>query len=279
MGVAPTRPGIPLRHSRPAQPHSTVTATSGSHGSPAPTDTRTSWPLSAVSMPRTPTRTTRPSTPASPTTRFEPPPSTLSATPRDRAHVEATRCQVEAAERRGARHGIRRRMILSQRVDAGHEGLARVDRGALGLDTVVIEVEQSRGVNLAAPVFFDPVLGHRRERAPDSILPVDRLPENEQLVAPAVQRLPLRAGRADQETEALLADVTKHERAHAGWAVTVGGGEDAGVDERITGGAGALAVGDDLGDRIDSHAWQAYTIRGVTDSIARLDALATRCLT
>src|SRR2546429_3702045 len=40
------------------------------------------------------------------------------------------------------------------------------------------------------------------------------LPENEQLVAPAVQRLPLRAGRADQETEALLADVTKHERAH-----------------------------------------------------------------
>ena len=170
-------------------------------------------------------------------------------------------------------------MILSQRVDAGHEGLARVDRGALGLDTVVIEVEQSRGVNLAAPVFFDPVLGHRRERAPDAILPVDRLPENEQLVAPAVQRLPLRAGRADQETEALLADVTKHERAHAGWAVTVGGGEDAGVDERITSGAGALAVGDDLGDRIHSHAWQAYTIRGVTDSIARLDALATRCLT
>ena len=61
--------------------------------------------------------------------------------------------------------------------------------------------------------------------------------------------------------------------------MTVGGGEDAGVDERITSGAGALAVGDDLGDRIDSHAWQAYTIRGVTDSIARLDALATRCLT
>jgi len=61
--------------------------------------------------------------------------------------------------------------------------------------------------------------------------------------------------------------------------MTVRGGEDAGVHERIAGSAGALAVGDDLGDRIDTHAWQAYTIRGVTDSLARLDALATRCLT
>src|SRR5262245_1280334 len=61
--------------------------------------------------------------------------------------------------------------------------------------------------------------------------------------------------------------------------MTVGRGEDAGVHERIAGSAGALAVGDDLGDRIDTHAWQAYTILGVTDSIARLDALATRCLT
>src|SRR2546429_10027317 len=89
------------------------------------------------------------------------------------------------------------------------------------------------------------------------------LPENEQLVAPAVQRLPLRAGRADQETEALLADVTKHERAHAGWAVTVGGGEDAGVDERITVGAGAVPVGDDLGDPKQKHTPQRHSHPGL----------------
>src|SRR5438445_253714 len=33
--MAPTRPGIPLRHSRPAQPRSTVRPTRSSHGSPA----------------------------------------------------------------------------------------------------------------------------------------------------------------------------------------------------------------------------------------------------
>src|SRR2546422_3778762 len=51
---------------------------------------------------------------------------------------------------------------------------------------------------------------------------------------------------------------------------------DAGVHERIAGSAGALTVGDDLGDRIDGHAWQANTIRGVTRSEEHTSELQSR---
>ncbi len=44
MGVAPTSPGMPLRHSRPAQPRSTANRTTSSHGSPAAAVSSTSGP-------------------------------------------------------------------------------------------------------------------------------------------------------------------------------------------------------------------------------------------
>jgi hypothetical protein len=74
IGVAPTEPGIPDRHSKPASPASTHRATSGSHGSPA----ATSSALPSSRTPRDVTCTTVPGNPASATTRLEPPARTSS---------------------------------------------------------------------------------------------------------------------------------------------------------------------------------------------------------
>src|SRR5262245_25729507 len=65
---------MPLRHSKPAQPWSTHSSTSSSHGSPAAAVSSTTPRASRVSMPRSAILMTRPSTPSSATTRFEPPP-------------------------------------------------------------------------------------------------------------------------------------------------------------------------------------------------------------
>jgi len=68
--------------SKPLQPRSTACRTSGSHGSPAAT-VITAPEQAAVSsaMPWVAILTTVPSKPASPTSRFEPPPSTSSGSP------------------------------------------------------------------------------------------------------------------------------------------------------------------------------------------------------
>src|SRR5881397_3904801 len=76
---------MPLRHSRPAHPRSTLSRTRSSNGSPAAAVSSTSPSASRVSTPRSAIFTTRPSTPSSATTRFEPPPSTRSGTRRARA--------------------------------------------------------------------------------------------------------------------------------------------------------------------------------------------------
>src|SRR3569623_859438 len=78
MGVAPTDPGMPARHSSPAHPRATVASTNASHGSPAAAYT---VPSSRNAVPRIAMRTTNPSKPASDTTTLEPPPSTASGSP------------------------------------------------------------------------------------------------------------------------------------------------------------------------------------------------------
>src|SRR5262245_56266975 len=81
---------MPLRHSRPAQPRSAVSATSASQGSPAAAVTSIAPSVSRWVMPRRPIRTTRQSTPASAMTRFEPPPIARNGRPRARAQARAS---------------------------------------------------------------------------------------------------------------------------------------------------------------------------------------------
>src|SRR5688572_27641350 len=83
IGVPPTVPGIPDRHSRPARPRATQSATVSSQDSPAPAVRSVSVPSRACSRPRTSTCTTRPSKPASAITRLLPPPRTNSGAPFD----------------------------------------------------------------------------------------------------------------------------------------------------------------------------------------------------
>src|SRR5207249_601557 len=80
---------MPLRHSKPAQPRSTLDRTRSSQGSPAAAISSTPPCASRVWTPRSAIFTTRPSIPSSATTRFEPPPSTRSRRPRPRAQSRA----------------------------------------------------------------------------------------------------------------------------------------------------------------------------------------------
>src|SRR5882672_2524963 len=104
MGVAPTRPGMPLRHSSPAQPCATARSTKGSHGSPAAALTSTESPTSREETPRRPIFTTRPSRPSSATTTLEPPPRIRIGTPRDSAQrtAAATVASSEASMKKRA---------------------------------------------------------------------------------------------------------------------------------------------------------------------------------
>src|SRR6266478_1291519 len=81
---------MPLRHSNPAQPRSTLDRTSSSQGSPAAAISSTAPWASRVWTPRSAIFTTRPSIPSSATTRFEPPPSTRSRRLRARAQSRAS---------------------------------------------------------------------------------------------------------------------------------------------------------------------------------------------
>src|SRR5436309_6686842 len=86
IGVPPTVPGMPERHSMPASPRLTAKSTSGSHSSPAPAETIVSSPSIAALTPRRATCRTRPSNPSSAITRLLPPPSTNNGAPRAAAH-------------------------------------------------------------------------------------------------------------------------------------------------------------------------------------------------
>src|SRR4029077_3437451 len=78
-GVPPTLPGIPLRHSTPAQCTMTAWETKRSHDSPAPASKRifppSLWP-GRCSMPGAAIFRTKPGQPLSATTRLLPPPRT-----------------------------------------------------------------------------------------------------------------------------------------------------------------------------------------------------------
>src|SRR4030095_6447769 len=76
MGVPPTVPGIPERHSTPARFCFTAASTSASHPSPAPALRVPSSPCVGVFTPRMATCSTRPLKPSSETTTLLPPPST-----------------------------------------------------------------------------------------------------------------------------------------------------------------------------------------------------------
>src|SRR5688572_6097996 len=86
MGVPPTVPGIPDRHSSPASPRVTAAATSGSHGSPAPAISCVWAPRGSKRTPLTCMCRTRASTPPSATTMLLPPPRTIVGNPRSRLH-------------------------------------------------------------------------------------------------------------------------------------------------------------------------------------------------
>ncbi len=105
IGVAPTEPGIPDRHSKPWRPSSTQRATSSSQASPAATVSR----APSRSTPRVATRTTLPSTPASAITTFEPPASTSAAS--------RSACSTSSASSRPRR--TRRRPAEPQRGQLG----------------------------------------------------------------------------------------------------------------------------------------------------------------
>src|SRR5438034_2480612 len=81
---------MPLRHSRPAHPRSTLSRTRSSHGSPAAAVSSTAPSASRVVTPRSAILTTSPSTPSSATTRFEPPPRTRKTRRRAAAHSSAS---------------------------------------------------------------------------------------------------------------------------------------------------------------------------------------------
>src|SRR5256886_387697 len=96
IGVAPTVPGIPERHSIPAHPRSTAWRTSPSHSTPAPATSSTPSGASRNVTPPMATLRTRPGNPASATTRFEPPPMICTRSRRSRAAVSAWRSSASA---------------------------------------------------------------------------------------------------------------------------------------------------------------------------------------
>src|SRR5436190_303741 len=79
IGVAPTEPGMPDRHSMPARPSCTALATNGSQGSPACTSSAPS-PLRLT--PRVRRRTTVPRKPSSAITTLLPPARISTGSPR-----------------------------------------------------------------------------------------------------------------------------------------------------------------------------------------------------
>ena len=117
MGAAPTRPGIPDRHSIPAHCRSTAWATSLSHGSPAPAVRRTHSPVRCQSMPVNSSLTTSPEKPSSPKTTFEPSPSAKSGSPRACAH--RTACRTPSRVRTRVK---KRAQPPTPRVDRGASG-------------------------------------------------------------------------------------------------------------------------------------------------------------
>ena len=129
-----------------------------------------------------------------------------------------------------------------------------VYRGRLGAVGRVVDVEQARRVDLLTPVGLDRLVGHGPDGPADPVLPADRQPQEQELVAPGCQRLPLRAGLADQEADPLGPDVTQDDRAHAGRVDSAGmpgGREDAEVHDRVTRRSGPLPVVHDERDGID----------------------------
>src|ERR1022692_2139219 len=93
-GVPPTLPGMPLKHSTPAQRAMTDRETNLSQATPAPAS-KITLPFSSCpprcSMPSTATFSTSPDQPASATTRLLPPPRTKRGRSRERANVTASR--------------------------------------------------------------------------------------------------------------------------------------------------------------------------------------------
>src|SRR3954471_6388854 len=105
MGVAPTSPGIPERHSTPPSPRPTASVTSMSHGSPAAAVTVASPPEVSNRRPRVAMRTTRPSKPASETTTFDPPPRSTTDNLRPSAQRSASTTAASSAASRKCRAG------------------------------------------------------------------------------------------------------------------------------------------------------------------------------
>src|SRR3954447_22819281 len=110
IGVAPTEPGIPDRHSIPASPAFTARSTNGSHGSPAST---VRLPSRLVSTPVVRIRTTVPGKPSSAMTTLLPPASTSSGSPS--ASARATAATTSSSLRASAmrRAGPPRRRVVS----------------------------------------------------------------------------------------------------------------------------------------------------------------------
>ena len=115
---------MPESASIPAQPCSTVAATSASQDSPACTRNVTSSPGSR-SIPRVTTWMTVPGTPASATTRFEPPPSANQSSPVTQTARAASMscCRVSGATNSAAAPPIRR--VVSSRRSIGQATLTR----------------------------------------------------------------------------------------------------------------------------------------------------------
>src|SRR3954447_5404089 len=117
IGVAPTEPGMPDRYSTPARSSATQRATSGSHGSPACTSSRTRPSgMSAVPMPRVAIRRTVPGKPASATTTLLPPASTRRGSPASSARrTTSTTASSSVASRSRPAGPPRRRVVRSAR--------------------------------------------------------------------------------------------------------------------------------------------------------------------
>src|SRR5918995_7345690 len=111
IGVAPTEPGMPDRHSTPARPSATQRATSGSQGSPAATV--------PPSTPREAMRSTVPGKPASATTRLEPPATISRGSPASSAaRTVATIAASSCASTKRPAGPPRRRVVRSERAVA-----------------------------------------------------------------------------------------------------------------------------------------------------------------
>ena len=109
---------MPARHSTPARPPATQSATNASHGSPA----ATSSAVPSRATPRVAMRTTVPAKPSSATTTFEPPASTSSGSPARSAAVTAsiTACSLGASTKRAA--GPPRRRVVSSLSNTAPQG-------------------------------------------------------------------------------------------------------------------------------------------------------------